>query len=130
VLPIPTHVTAPTGDSPDKNWITCDNWPTSKRYGHCYVEYDNNGDRNRLLMTVSTDGGFTWSPTSSTAPGNGNTGDVAGETTLASAASPGDTTINVISATSFAPGTQINIDVDPSGGNQETRTVTAVTGNT
>jgi hypothetical protein len=128
--PIPTHVTAPTGDSPDKNWITCDNWPTSKGYGNCYVEYDNNGDRNRLLMTVSTDGGFTWSPTSSTVPGNGNTGDVTGETTLASAADPGATTIDVTSATSFAPGTQINIDVDPSGGNQETRTVTAVTGNT
>ena len=31
--PIVKHLTAPTADSPDKNWITCDNWPASKGYG-------------------------------------------------------------------------------------------------
>jgi hypothetical protein len=127
--PIPTHITAPTADSPDKNWITCDNWPTSKGYGNCYVEYDNNGNGNRLLMSTSTDGGFTWSQTSNDVPGNGNTGDVTGETTLTVAANPGDTTVTVANPTGIAPGTAINIDIDPSGGNQETRTVTAVTGN-
>ena len=48
------------GDSPDKNWITCDNWPNSKGYGNCYVEWDNNGNGNRELMQHSTDGGLTW----------------------------------------------------------------------
>jgi len=32
--PIATHV----GDFPDKNWITCDNWPNSAGYGNCYQE--------------------------------------------------------------------------------------------
>lgn len=126
--PIITHATAATADSPDKNWITCDNWPASKGYGNCYEEYDNNGNGNRLLMQVSSDGGRTWSPTSNDVPGNGNTGDVAGQTTLATPANPGDTTINVVSAANLAVGQQVNVDIDPSGGNQETRTITAITG--
>jgi hypothetical protein len=128
--PIPVHITQPTADSPDKNWITCDNWPTSKGYGNCYTEYDNNGNGNRFLMSVSTDGGFTWTPTSNDVPGNGNSGDVTGETALTSAANPGDTTINVGSVANLAVGQQVNVDIDPSGGNQETRTITAITGNT
>jgi hypothetical protein len=127
--PIVTHLTAPTADSPDKNWVTCDNWPASKGYGNCYEEYDNNGNGNRLLMQVSTDGGHTWSATSNSVPGNGNSGDVTGQTTLSAAASPGDTAITVQNVTGFAPGVTVNVDIDPSGGNQETRTVTAVTGN-
>ena len=85
--PICQHFTQAAADSPDKNWITCDNWPTSKGYGNCYVEYDNNGNGNRELIQCSTDGGLTWMPdpehrTSNAVPGNGNTGDVSGETTL------------------------------------------------
>ncbi|HJQ83956.1 MAG TPA: hypothetical protein VKA21_07770, partial [Candidatus Binatia bacterium] len=107
--------TAPTAqDSPDKNWITCDNWPDSKGYGDCYVEWDNNGNGNRELVQRSLDGGLTWDPVptnpvnASSLPGGGNTGDVSGETTLvcptanascvnggASAASAGDTNIKV-----------------------------------
>ena len=105
--PICQHFTQAVADSPDKNWITCDNWPTSKGYGNCYVEYDNNGNGNRELIQYSTDGGVTWNPGPNTAsnavPGNGNTGDVSGETTLVNtagtgtAAHAGDTNIKVAS---------------------------------
>jgi hypothetical protein len=98
--PICTHITQPAADSPDKNWITCDNWPTSKGFGTCYEEYDNNGNGNRLLMQWTDDSGLTWHPapnlnTNPAFPGNGNTGDVSGETTLAAPASPGDTNVKV-----------------------------------
>lgn len=124
--PIVTHLTAATADSPDKNWITCDNWQQSKGYGNCYVEYDNNGNGNRLLMQVSSDGGQTWTATSNAVPGNGNTGDVQGQTTLAVAANAGDTNIKVNSVTNITVGQTLNIDIDPSGGNQETVVVSAV----
>jgi hypothetical protein len=107
--PVCQHITQASADSPDKNWITCDNWPTSKGYGNCYVEYDNNGNGNRELIQVSTDGGLTWSPdpnsNTNAVPGNGNTGDVSGETTLVNvsgsgnAANPGDTNIKVAAVT-------------------------------
>lgn len=45
----------------DKNWITCDNTSTSPHYGNCYMEWDDNGNTNRILMSTSTDGGLTWS---------------------------------------------------------------------
>ena len=45
----------------DKNWITCDNTSTSPHYGNCYMEWDDNGNNNRVLMSTSTDGGLTWS---------------------------------------------------------------------
>jgi hypothetical protein len=104
--PICTHITQPASDSPDKNWLTCDNWPDSKGYGNCYEEYDNNGNGNRLLMQVTHDGGLTWSPaanlnTNPAIPGNGNTGDVQNETTLAAHASPGDTNVKVTSVTNL-----------------------------
>jgi hypothetical protein len=47
--------------SPDKNWIVCDNTPTSPFYGNCYTEWDDNGAGNRMEMSTSTDGGATWS---------------------------------------------------------------------
>ena len=46
----------------DKNWITCDTWPSSPYYGNCYTEWDDFGQGNRLLMSTSTDGGLTWGP--------------------------------------------------------------------
>jgi hypothetical protein len=107
--PICQHITGTVQDSPDKNWITCDNWTNSKGYGNCYVEWDNNGNGNRELVQRSTDGGLTWDPAPTVPdnaqglPGNGNTGDVSGETTLASAAGfgtsahAGDTNIKVAS---------------------------------
>jgi hypothetical protein len=104
--PICTHITQPSADSPDKNWITCDNWPQSKGYGNCYEEYDNNGNGNRILMQWTDDSGLTWHPvpdlnTNPAIPGNGNTGDVQNETTLAAAASPGDTNVKVSSVNSL-----------------------------
>jgi hypothetical protein len=115
--PIVTHLTAATADSQDKNWITCDNWPTSGGYGNCYEEYDNNGNGNRLLMQVTSDGGNTWTATGNTPP-NGNTGDVTGETTLSVAANPGDTNVKVASVTGLVAGNQLKVDVDFSGGNR------------
>ncbi len=46
----------------DKNWIVCDNWPSSPYFGNCYTEWDDNGQGNLLLMSTSTDGGLTWGP--------------------------------------------------------------------
>jgi len=56
-----TVATAP-GTFFDKNWITCDAWPSSPYYGNCYTEWDDNGLGNRLEMSTSTDGGLTWGP--------------------------------------------------------------------
>jgi hypothetical protein len=46
----------------DKNWITCDTWPQSPYYGHCYQEWDDAGQGGVLYMSTSTDGGLTWGP--------------------------------------------------------------------
>jgi hypothetical protein len=64
------------GISLDKNWITCDTTPTSPHYGNCYMEWDDNGSGNRVLMSTSTDGGLTWS--ASVAPA-GNPGGLGGQ---------------------------------------------------
>ncbi|MBI3646472.1 MAG: exo-alpha-sialidase [Acidobacteriales bacterium] len=47
---------------PDKNWIVCDNTPTSSFYGHCYSEWDSTNSGDLIQMSTSTDGGITWSP--------------------------------------------------------------------
>ncbi len=44
----------------DKNWITCDNWPSSPFYGNCYTQWDSPGQGDLLYMSTSTDGGATW----------------------------------------------------------------------
>lgn len=46
----------------DKNWITCDNWPTSPFYGNCYTEWDSPSFGDLMYMSTSTDGGATWGP--------------------------------------------------------------------
>lgn len=66
--------TTATGGDLDKNWIVCDNTPTSPFYGHCYTEWDNHGAGNLLQMSTSTDGGQTWS-----APATNNTGVIGGQ---------------------------------------------------
>ena len=53
-------VTTVTGSDLDKNWIVCDNTPSSPYYGHCYTQWDDHGQSNRLYMSTSTDGGLTW----------------------------------------------------------------------
>jgi hypothetical protein len=45
----------------DKNWLGCDNTPTSPFYGRCYLVYTHSGDRDMLAVSWSTDGGLTWS---------------------------------------------------------------------
>ena len=60
--------------SPDKNWIVCDNTPTSPFYGNCYTEWDDNGAGNRMEMSTSTDGGLTWG-----APATNNAGIIGGQ---------------------------------------------------
>jgi hypothetical protein len=59
-------IVSATPDS-DKNWITCDNTPASPYLGHCYVEWDDPGNRDLVWMSTSTDGGLTWSPARNTA---------------------------------------------------------------
>jgi hypothetical protein len=58
----PVFVTGSNLQSPDKNWIVCDNTASSPFYGNCYTEWDANGDGNRIYMSTSTDGGLTWGP--------------------------------------------------------------------
>jgi hypothetical protein len=55
-----TVVTAGRNGNVDKNWIACDNTPSSPFYGNCYTEWDDNGLGNKLYMSTSTDGGLTW----------------------------------------------------------------------
>jgi hypothetical protein len=43
----------------DKDWITCDNTSTSKFYGHCYIEWEDAGIGDQVMMTTSADGGQT-----------------------------------------------------------------------
>jgi hypothetical protein len=46
----------------DKNWTVCDNTTTSPFYGNCYTEWDQAFGSGDVLMSVSSDGGLTWSP--------------------------------------------------------------------
>ena len=45
----------------DKDWITCDTSSTSPYFGNCYAEWDNDDKGGLILMSVSKDGGRTWS---------------------------------------------------------------------
>ncbi|HKP91106.1 MAG TPA: sialidase family protein [Thermoleophilaceae bacterium] len=57
----PVTVAAATGASDfDKNWIACDQTPSSPHYGNCYAQWDDYGNGGQLLMSTSTDGGKTW----------------------------------------------------------------------
>jgi hypothetical protein len=57
--PVNTAVAGATEDF-DKNWIVCDNTPTSPFYGSCYTQFDDFGHGNLLKMYYSRDGGLTW----------------------------------------------------------------------
>jgi hypothetical protein len=59
--------TGNAGTSLDKNWIACDNTASSPFYGRCYVEWDDNGNGNRIKMSTSADGGLSWGPARETA---------------------------------------------------------------
>ena len=58
----PVSIPPPASNSVDldKNWTVCDNHATSSFYGHCYTQFDNFGDGDRMLVSTSTDGGLTW----------------------------------------------------------------------
>lgn len=45
----------------DKNWSVCDNTASSAYYGNCYTEWDQAYGSGDVLMSVSSDGGQTWS---------------------------------------------------------------------
>jgi hypothetical protein len=53
--------------SPDKNWITCDNWQSSPFFGNCYTEWDDTNQGDMMMMSTSSDGGLTWGPAMRTA---------------------------------------------------------------
>ena len=44
----------------DKEWIVCDNTPTSVFYGNCYAEWDDYTRGDLIQMSTSKDGGRTW----------------------------------------------------------------------
>lgn len=43
----------------DKEWVACDNWPSSPNHGRCYVSYLEPGN-TRIVTQTSIDGGVTW----------------------------------------------------------------------
>ncbi|MBV8933252.1 MAG: exo-alpha-sialidase [Streptosporangiaceae bacterium] len=64
----------PSGGFVDKDWTTCDNSRSSPHFGNCYAEFDLPSQNELLQMSVSTDGGRTWSspkPTADMAHGLG-----------------------------------------------------------
>ncbi len=58
----------------DKNWTTCDTNSASPYYGNCYTEWDQAYGSGDVLMSVSTDGGKTWTPGKSSADNAGGLG--------------------------------------------------------
>jgi hypothetical protein len=56
----PVTVNTNTGYA-DKDWIACDNSPSSPFYGHCYIEWDDAANGDQVRMSTSTDGGQHWS---------------------------------------------------------------------
>lgn len=62
---------AAQGADLDKDWITCDNTPTSPHYGNCYMQWDDNGNSNQMFMSTSSDGGLTWSAGSAVSAARG-----------------------------------------------------------
>jgi len=49
----------------DKEWIACDNWPTSPNRGRCYLSYLDVAGAVIVTQTT-TDGGLTWAPPAQT----------------------------------------------------------------
>jgi hypothetical protein len=54
----------------DKDWMVCDNSPSSTFYGDCYVEFNTSSPSSPLYMSTSSDGGLTWSTPTIAASGN------------------------------------------------------------
>jgi hypothetical protein len=54
------------GTAVDKEWITCDNFPSSPFFGRCYIAYTDvahsrPGQEANVAVQSSSDGGITWS---------------------------------------------------------------------
>lgn len=69
--PVVVHA-AVGSESLDKDWLVCDDTASSPYYGHCYAEWDDNGNGNLIHMSTSSDGGTTWGAQEQT--GNNATG--------------------------------------------------------
>jgi hypothetical protein len=67
----PVTTAAAGGGNLDKNWIACDNTPTSPFFGNCYTEFDDNGAGNAVRMATSTNGGLNWTVRNTSATGLG-----------------------------------------------------------
>jgi hypothetical protein len=67
-------VVVATDSAPDKNWVTCDNTPSSPFYGNCYTEWDDARHGFRIKMSTSADGGVTWRRAKQTADHAGGIG--------------------------------------------------------
>ena len=55
----------PQGIAFDKNWIACDNTPTSPYYGRCYLTYTHASDEDMLAVTTRTTAGSAGRPPTS-----------------------------------------------------------------
>jgi len=51
----------------DKEWIACDDTPSSRYFGNCYLEWDMPSDGDIVVMSTSRDGGLHWSAPVTTA---------------------------------------------------------------
>src|SRR5439155_3213730 len=66
----PVNVATASGSSSfDSTWVACDNTSSSPHYGNCYFAWDDFGLGAPLRVSVSSDGGLTWTPSST--PGVG-----------------------------------------------------------
>src|SRR5512132_790911 len=52
-------VTTATGSNLDKNWIACDTTATSRFFGNCYTQYDDNANGNGTTIRGTTAGALT-----------------------------------------------------------------------
>ena len=60
--PVAAATTSGTNLAYDKEWLVCDNWPSSPFRGSCYLSFtDLTSSPRRLATQVSRDGGLTWS---------------------------------------------------------------------
>jgi hypothetical protein len=57
----PVLAVAGPPESIDKEWVACDNWPSSPFRGRCYLSYLDLHS-SAIATSTSTDGGVTWSP--------------------------------------------------------------------
>jgi hypothetical protein len=59
----PVVIAAPSATQQfDKDWIVCDQHPTSRFFGRCYAQWDDAASTPwKIMMSYSNDGGLTWS---------------------------------------------------------------------